>query len=462
MNQKVTTEAQQGVAIEQEAHTEAHKSAIFEETHQGQGQEVTTEDTYQGQGVTTENAHQGQGQGVITEVIHQGQGQGVTTEDINQEVNTKAYQGVSSEDENQEVTTEAHQRITTKYTGTGVTYENTNQRFTTKSHQGYNTEETVTDYPPIDKFTDSPQVMVNDQTDTVITIMSTEPALSMPEDTKQTGSLANEIMEPNASEGEIVVEAADQEEVEEEPVADIVDLATYKMSTLARLGLEIGITLEHLRTGRVVLSITMAEEEDTEIGKDQANVPEGSVTDYTTFTPEEGATSEDEAVTSSPGHMKTPATPDSMGRQLPGQTAVPAMLYLIADGVACRDLGAAVASGLTVTALPLAELRAVASAREYVQATWLDIRRGECLAILKTKDEAPTLSEAVSGDFETVEARSSRSSGPILRTVGLATSFGGLSLGSFTLISSGVTGRSRMSKARQNRFVFQEPLQWLQ
>ena len=120
---------------------------------------------------------------------------------------------------------------------------------------------------------------------------------------------------------------------------------------------------------------------------------------------------------------------------------LPATVFLIESETACSDMATAVESGLHVNALPLAEITGFGSDEETIGVTWEDVKRGNCLAILKPlplSDEIPAIV-----DQKAIVAKAPRQqrNGRILRTVGLARTFGAINLASFTVLSVGVTGK---------------------
>ena len=122
--------------------------------------------------------------------------------------------------------------------------------------------------------------------------------------------------------------------------------------------------------------------------------------------------------------------------------SLPATVFLIESETACSDMATAVESGLHVNALPLAEITGVGSDEETIGVTWEDVKRGKCLAILKSlpfTDKIPTI---VDQKASAVKASRQHGNGRVLRTFGFARTFGAINLASFTVLSVGVTGKN--------------------
>ena len=123
--------------------------------------------------------------------------------------------------------------------------------------------------------------------------------------------------------------------------------------------------------------------------------------------------------------------------------SLPATVFLIESETACSDMATAVESGLHVNALPLAEITGVGSDEETIGVTWEDVKRGKCLAILKPLPSSFTnnIPTILDQKASAVKAPRQHRNGRILRTVGLARTFGAINLASFTVLSVGVTGK---------------------
>ena len=275
-----------------------------------------------------------------------------------------------------------------------------------------------------------------------------------------------------------VVEAGSEEDSEEEEaeVEDtVVTSAGYSMTTDASLGLEIGISLDYMSSGKVRMTCQMAEEEAAEEADEVAEVPpvvieeEAEITsvvieeeaDSSEVASEEDASeleaesdpiaSEDPAdIASTAEDSDTSGTGDvvsesrGLSKRPALRSSLPATIYLIASSSACSNMAAAVANGLTVEALPLAELTGVGDEVAYLDGvTWNDVKRADCIAVLK----APGAGKEIQTDDSKSTAYSAgiiprrrRRSTWILRTAGLPRIFGAISLASFTVLSIGVTG----------------------
>jgi hypothetical protein len=98
--------------------------------------------------------------------------------------------------------------------------------------------------------------------------------------------------------------------------------------------------------------------------------------------------------------------------------------------------------GAFVSALPLAQITGVGQAEEIIPVSWNQVKRGKCLVILKENASEKGIDVDTEASAESLadEPRRKRGGRSILRTGGLARSFGVISLGSFTVLSVGVSG----------------------
>ena len=259
-------------------------------------------------------------------------------------------------------------------------------------------------------------------------------ATEAPEDVSETSTDAvTTSPAEDTTAGEVVIEADNDESDTEEEVT-VVKTAAYTMTTDASLGLTVEITLEYLSSGRVRL---VCEMEEQEVSTESAEEETTAAADTTVAPAEE----EEAAVTEATRGLS--------------ESFLPATIYIIDDATACSDLAAAVANGLTVDALPLAAITAVGNEVGYLDVSWDDIKKGECLAILKESTEAATEAEAeavteavtetateaaTEAETEVPRRRRRKRENNILRTEGLARTFGAITLSSFTVLSIGVTG----------------------
>jgi len=233
---------------------------------------------------------------------------------------------------------------------------------------------------------------------------------------------------------EVVIEAGDsdssEEETDEEAEITVVQTAVYSMITDSSLGLSIDINLQHLSNGEVRIDCSV---EDTE-SDTQSNTGDSDT---------EGSAEEGEA-----------------GQRLKDYSAIlPSTIYLIDDGIACGDMGAAIARGDTVQGLSLAEVTQLGEEETSLEVSWEDIRQARCLVLLKespqtnsndenSNDENDPSMENLSEEesMDGLEDNPSQSTGNgrdgqrILRTAGLSRVFGSISLASFSLVSLGFTG----------------------
>ena len=227
-------------------------------------------------------------------------------------------------------------------------------------------------------------------------------------------------------------------------------------TTLSAIVAQVSFTVEETATSHASPILTTANPLETTqnsstVGKEDLNTETTTQVTEASITMSNAVdTEEEEKEVLVRGNSRMPRSTENEHQRW---DLLPATVFLIESQTACSDLATAVESGLHVNALPLAEITGIGSDEDTIGVTWEDVKRGKCLAILKPLPSPLTdkIPSAVDQKAIAVKVLRQRRNGRILKTIGLARTFGAINLASFTVLSVGVTGKIVLARLQYSQ-----------